>query len=98
MMRLVKALNSNEFENEHFTTGSNYYIIDGKISDDNNNLFKTFGTELYQYTEGHSFYVYSRSEVQELIDNLVVEIDGIPSLEQEARLQNLQNIIDEWMY
>lgn len=91
---LVKKI-SGAHELEVFSTDKNYEVLDGIITDDVGTKHHVHGTNLFQYSTGTTFYVYTKLEVQDLADALEDEIDGIPSYEQFERLRMLNSIIED---
>lgn len=74
MMRLV-LMNGGSPEAEMFTLGKNYFVVNGVIYNDINRPYNVSGNELFLYSTGCSFYVYTKDEVKEILDAHETEVD-----------------------
>lgn len=89
MIRLVR-MNGGSHEMEMFTRGNNYFVRDGVITDDANQKHNVFGTNVFLYSTGCSFYVYTVDEVQAILE----EFDGLVTDEEAAYVDALRSVID----
>lgn len=89
MIRLVR-MNGGSHEMEMFTRGNNYFVRDGVITDDANQKHNVCGTNLFLYSTGCSFYVYTVDEVQAILE----EFDGLATDEEAAYVDALRSVID----
>lgn len=94
MIRLVQMSGGSGHELEMFTRGNNYFVRDGVITDDANQKHNVCGTNLFQYSTGHSFYVYTVDEVQSILDACEEQFDGLATDEEAAYVDALRSVID----
>lgn len=94
MKRLVKMIGGSGHETEMFTNGKNYFVKDNIIEDDANQKHHVVGSELFLYSTGHSFYVYTKDEVRAILEAYEQEIDGLATEEQLAQIALLLSVID----
>lgn len=93
-MRLVQMNGGNCHESEMFTRGNNYFVVNGVIHDDANRPHSVSGTELFLYTTGCSFYVYTKDEVKDILFAHDMECDGLVTDEQSLHSCSLIKVIN----
>lgn len=93
MIRLVR-MNGGSHEMEMFTRGNNYFVVNGVIYDDANRPHSVSGTELFLYSTGCSFYVYTKDEVKDILDAHEIECDGLVTDEQALHSGLLIKVIN----
>lgn len=93
MIRLVQMSGGSGHELEMFTRGNNYFVLDGVITDDANQKHNVCGTNLFLYSTGYSFYVYTTEEVQSILDAYEEQFDGLATVEEAAYVDALRSVI-----